>query len=105
MWSKIFPNRLMLGKFQLVTFLLLLNGLGSPYAAKAQGSQIIYVRKGASSSGDGASWATAFPDLQPALTAATALSGSKEVWVAHGEYKPTASIDRTISFVLPPNTI
>lgn len=72
--------------------------------AEAQSAQIIYVRKGAPGTGDGTSWANAFPELQPALNKARTLSGSKEVWVAHGEYQPTDNLDRSVSFILPPQT-
>jgi trimeric autotransporter adhesin len=47
---------------------------------------------------DGASWATAFATLPPALLGAT--SGD-EVWVAEGTYVPTADDDRAVSLFLP----
>ena len=47
--------------------------------------------------GNGADWANAFNDLQPAL--ALALPG-QEIHVADGTYKPTATTDRTVSFQL-----
>ena len=46
---------------------------------------------------DGASWQSAYVDLQAALAAA--VSGD-EIRVADGVYKPTAGMDRTISFHL-----
>lgn len=46
----------------------------------------------------GASWATAYPNLQMALAAA---QPGNEIWVAAGKYKPTSGTDRSISFVLP----
>jgi hypothetical protein len=46
---------------------------------------------------DGLSWATAYADLQPVLTAA--VSGTT-IKVADGTYRPTSGTDRTISFVL-----
>ena len=49
---------------------------------------------------DGNTWATAYGDLQTALTAATA---GIEVWVAKGTYKPTATTTRTIYFNIPSN--
>src|SRR5688500_4994643 len=91
----------MLVKLQLVFGLLFLFTFSCIDKANAQGAQVIYVRKGASAPGDGASWATAYPDLQQALAAATTLPGNKEIWVARGEYKPTSTLDRTISFLLP----
>lgn len=45
----------------------------------------------------GANWAEAFTDLQQALAAATT---GDTIWVAAGTYKPTATTDRTVSFVL-----
>jgi hypothetical protein len=105
MSSKIFVCRKTLGKFQLVIFLLFVFTITIVFDLAAQSSQIIYVKKGATSPGDGSSWNTAYTDLQQALTAATALPGNKEIWVARGEYKPTATLDRNISFVMPANTI
>src|SRR5262249_28014031 len=58
-----------------------------------------FVRAGATGAGDGASWADAFPELQPAL--AVALPGD-QVWVAAGTYTPAAGgPDKTARFVLP----
>jgi hypothetical protein len=48
-------------------------------------SKTIYVKKGAS--GNGSSWASAYPNLQPAIR--TARSGDK-IWVAAGTYTPTS---------------
>ena len=47
---------------------------------------------------DGNTWATAYGNLQTALTAATT---GIEVWVAKGTYKPTATTTRTIYFNVP----
>jgi len=58
---------------------------------------ILYVKWNAGGTNDGSSWTNAFTDLQSALSAAP--SGD-EIWVAAGTYKPTATTDRTISFVL-----
>ena len=46
---------------------------------------------------DGASWATAYNDLQLALGASV---GGDEIRIADGTYKPTSTTDRTISFAL-----
>jgi len=51
---------------------------------------------------DGNTWATAYGNLQTALTAATA---GLEVWVAKGTYKPTTLSTRTIYFNIPNNVI
>ncbi len=51
--------------------------------------------------GDGQSWATAFPDLQSALTYPCSQSLT-EIWVAEGIYKPTNTTARDISFRMLP---
>ncbi|MCP9766353.1 hypothetical protein EGI22_00435 [Lacihabitans sp. LS3-19] len=58
----------------------------------------LYVRQSASGENNGESWPNAFVDLQDALKEAAT---GAEVWVAEGTYKPTQSLDRTLSFVLP----
>lgn len=61
-------------------------------------STVIYVDTNATDSvQDGASWATAYLDLQQALAAAT--SGD-EIRVAKGTYKPTNGTDRSTRFAL-----
>ncbi len=47
---------------------------------------------------NGTSWATAFGNLQTALAAGPV---NAEIWVAQGIYKPTMTIDKTISFNIP----
>ncbi|MEY4540509.1 MAG: hypothetical protein RLZZ306_2266, partial [Bacteroidota bacterium] len=47
---------------------------------------------------DGNTWATAYGNLQTALTAATT---GLEIWVAKGTYKPTAMTTRTVYFNIP----
>lgn len=61
---------------------------------------ILYVKANASPGGNGASWATAFQDLQEALSAVDGCPGIAEIWVAAGIYKPTSGTDRTIYFVM-----
>lgn len=61
---------------------------------------VCYVRAGATGTHTGASWSTAYADLQPAL----ANAACTEIWVSKGTYKPTAGTDRTISFVIHPGT-
>ncbi|NLR82566.1 MBG domain-containing protein [Chitinophaga eiseniae] len=52
--------------------------------------------------GDGSSWSLPLAELRDALTAAAdPASGITQVWVAKGVYKPTATGDNSISFVLP----
>jgi hypothetical protein len=51
--------------------------------ASAANAAIIYVDKDATGAQNGASWATAYRELQPALDAA---AGGDEVWVANGLY-------------------
>jgi predicted outer membrane repeat protein len=68
----------------------------SPVAQAA--NQIWYVDQAASGVEDGTSWATAFKDLQAALSAAQA---TDQIWVAKGIYYPTSDpSDRTASFEL-----
>lgn len=65
---------------------------------------ILYVNAAVGSPGSGTSWATAYANVQDALTFATTNSGNQyEIWVAQGDYKPTSGVDRTISFVFPNN--
>ncbi len=59
----------------------------------------LYVNAAATGIADGLSWATAFPDLQLALTY-PCTSTPAEIWVAGGTYKPTSGTDRSVSFAL-----
>ncbi len=56
---------------------------------------IIYVNINNPTPGTGANWATAYNDLNLALSAS---AYGDQVWVAQGVYKPTTTSDRTISF-------
>ena len=60
----------------------------------------VFVDVGATPGGDGSSWASAFADLQPALSAAAALPPGVEVWVAAGSYRPSDSADKLATFQL-----
>lgn len=64
--------------------------------ACAADAGVIRVNAAAPSGGDGSTWATAFNDLQAALTAA---QPGDEIWVQQGVYKPHPT-NRAISFNL-----
>ena len=81
------------------TALLLMSSFGLLNAAYGA-SPDCFVNAAASTVGDGKTWATAFSDLQSALTESSCI----EVWVAKGVYKPTATGDRTASFNIRPAT-
>lgn len=70
-------------------------------AVPVQAQTIHYVDADATGSGDGTSWADAFPHLQAALAVADA---GDQVWMAEGLYKPTDDgpdpEDRTATFAL-----
>ncbi len=64
----------------------------------------LYVNAAVGSPGNGSSWAMAYANVQDALTFATTNSGTQyEIWVTQGDYTPTSTSDRTISFVFPNN--
>ncbi len=63
---------------------------------------ILYVNANAAGTNDGSSWTNAFTTLQPAITSAATCTGS-QVWVAAGTYKPTTTLDRTVSFSMRNN--
>jgi hypothetical protein len=67
----------------------------------AQLPPAVFVDAGAAGANHGGSWAGAFTDLQDALHCA---SGSGEIWVAEGTYKPTSGIDRGATFQLQNGT-
>ncbi len=63
-------------------------------AADAQ--TILYVKASASPGGDGASWGTAYKDLESALAASDGIASALnpvQVWVAAGNYTPSARTD------------
>lgn len=60
-------------------------------------STVFYVNGAADGDGDGASWATAYNDLQDALDLAD--SGS-QIWIAAGTYRPTQGTNRETAFVI-----
>lgn len=72
-----------------------------PYTPPAR----LYVNASAAGGGNGQSWATAFNDLQDAISVAVQSRGAvNEIWVAKGAYKPDRGLnDRLISFRLVEN--
>lgn len=82
-------------------FLALISSLiGCPPAAPPQ---VLFVNA-ASAGGNGESWATAYRDLQEALTRAAETESVREIWVAAGVYRPARPDgDRTATFQLLDN--
>ena len=66
-------------------------------AAHGGGAQPFRSAASEARTGDGSSWANAFPGLADSLSGAA--SGT-EIWVAKGTYKPTSGTDRTATFQL-----
>ncbi len=60
----------------------------------------VYVDKDAVGLNNGTSWANAFNDLQDALTAVDYYNNIREVWIAEGDYYPSATVDRNASYHL-----
>ncbi|MFN8483108.1 MAG: choice-of-anchor Q domain-containing protein [Anaerolineae bacterium] len=87
------PRALVRALLALLAFATVL-AAGRP--AYAIGSTIIYVVPGGAGAKTGADWANA-NDLAPALAGA---SGSAEIWVAAGTYKPTSGTDKSETFAL-----
>ena len=73
-------------------------GVGAPYTLVVNEafSPIRYVKPVASGTGDGSSWANASSNVQSQIN----LSGTQQVWVAAGVYKPTSTTARTVSFAM-----
>ncbi|NEU70272.1 hypothetical protein GK091_25570 [Spirosoma agri] len=67
-------------------------------AVEFRGSQLYVSASQTATAGDGRSWATAFADLQSALSSSSTCG--TEIWVARGLYKPTAGRDTTKSFTM-----
>lgn len=90
-------------KISLIFISLFLNIFG------ANSQTIWYVKETATGLNNGASWADAFTDLQPAFDAAlTSTDLNRQVWVAAGTYKPTlvagdGNQNRDKTFMLLPN--
>ncbi|MBI5471481.1 MAG: VCBS repeat-containing protein, partial [Ignavibacteriae bacterium] len=79
---------------------------GGPFATEASFNTCppftnnrAYVNASAVGANNGTTWADALTSLQSAL-AVTGTCGVTEIWVAAGTYKPTATSDRTTSFVM-----
>lgn len=64
----------------------------------------LHANKTPSAPQDGASWASGYVELQPALSIAQRAGGSSfEIWAKQGFYRPTTGTDRNASFVIPSN--
>ena len=86
-------------KLTCTVILCVISSLLGTSACRAQ----IYVSISANGANDGSSWTDAFTDLQPAIAAAISLGTTTEIWVARGEYRPTTTTDRTVSFEMHSN--
>jgi gliding motility-associated-like protein len=91
------------GKASLIFLLLFL------HVSVAASQTIWYVKATSTGLNNGASWADAFTQLQPALDAASASTDfTRQIWVAAGTYKPTQKAgdglqDRDKTFILLQN--
>lgn len=92
---------------------LSINPNGVPYVAYQDGSvdnratvmkyvepAIIYVKADATGGNNGTSWIDAYQSLQDALSSTGNNTGSFQIWVAKGNYKPSAVGARPVSFTL-----
>jgi predicted outer membrane repeat protein len=83
--------------------LLALAAVVASFATTASGQNIIYVDDSAPPGGDGASWASAFAELQDAIALATP---ADQIWVAQGTYRPDRSTgNRSDTFNLAPGRV
>ncbi|CAN5459574.1 hypothetical protein BH10BAC3_BH10BAC3_29780 [soil metagenome] len=62
---------------------------------------VLYVRQNAAGLNNGSNWLNAFTRLQSAL--ASTCTNVTQIWVAAGTYRPTATTDRSIAFVMKNN--
>lgn len=73
-------------------------------AGPAMAQSVLYVRPAAAPAGDGRSWATAYQHPQQALAYCTANPGTRQVWIAAGNYTPDQTgTNPTRSFVAVAN--
>jgi hypothetical protein len=83
---------------------LLIASIAALLGASSARASVWYVDDGASAGGNGASWSSAFADLQSALGAAQA---GDQIWVAEGTYRPSLPSNppdpRSASFYVPGN--
>lgn len=59
--------------------------------ANSFAQQMRYVKQVASGTGDGSSWENASGDLQEMINQLSVLTGTRQVWLAKGNYKPTTA--------------
>ncbi len=78
------------------------NANAVPDECESPSSTLLFVDDNVAPGGDGATWGTAFNELQDALAAAAEPSATvTEIWVATGTYKPAApGGDRALTFQL-----
>ena len=88
-----------MAKIRILVLMTAFSLLSSTYCSAVA---ILYVNINNPTPGAGTSWATAFNDLNAALTLAST-GGTYyncQIWVAKGTYTPTSTTDRTISFLI-----